>query len=125
MNNGSVLIIDDEQGVRDIFKYALEPEGWRVSVAENGTEAIEITGKETFDIILLDVHMPGINALDALKGIKKNNSGAKIYIFSAGDYDIEENNPYKKNSDYFWIEKPFQLEEIYSLFGIDKKRRNE
>ncbi len=64
-----MLVADDEAGFRDLFAFALEPLGWRVTGVADGAEALAQVATRPFDLVVLDEHMPGLNGLDALDQI--------------------------------------------------------
>ena len=66
----SILVADDEPGFRDLFAFALEPLGYRVTLATDGAEAVALAATRAFDLVVLDHHMPRLNGLDALGQIK-------------------------------------------------------
>lgn len=67
----SVLIVEDEADIREILQYALEREGFRVSCAVNGKEALEILRKQAFTIAILDIMLPGIDGLTLCRKIRE------------------------------------------------------
>lgn len=92
-----ILVVDDEQGYRDLFIYMLEPLGVRVMCAENGREALEKIEKQKYDLILMDVHMPEMNGIEALKKIMDIRPNQKVIIFSSSSdpefkYETEAQN---------------------------------
>lgn len=68
----SVLIIEDEQALRDALSIKLKNEGYEVLGAKNGIEGLELAKSSKPDCVLLDIMMPGMNGLDVLKEIKAN-----------------------------------------------------
>jgi CheY-like chemotaxis protein len=70
-----ILVVDDEENIRLLFKEELEEEGYDVDTASNGLEALEKVKADSFDVIVLDIKMPvmdGIQALNAIKNMKKD-----------------------------------------------------
>ena len=78
-----VLVVDDEQGYRDLFTFMLEPMGIQVTCVTNGLEALEKVKEKVFDLILMDVHMPELNGIEALKRIKSMLPEQRVVIFSS------------------------------------------
>lgn len=68
--NASILIVDDEEPNRDILSRRLTKEGYTVAVAEGGKQALEMLRVERYDLVLLDIMMPGVDGYQVLKGIK-------------------------------------------------------
>ena len=79
----NILVVDDEQGYRDLFVYMLEPMGICVTCVTNGLEALEKVKQEKFDLILTDVHMPEMNGIEAMKKIKMIRPDQKFVVFSS------------------------------------------
>lgn len=71
---GSVLVVDDEEIMRDVLETLLSAEGYRVDLAKTGEEGLEAYGRRTYDVVLLDVSMPGMGGLRALEEILKADS---------------------------------------------------
>src|SRR5437764_13136940 len=80
---GSVLIVDDEEIMRDVLETLLSAEGYRVDLAKTGEEGLEAYGRRAFDVVLLDVSMPGIGGLRALEEFLKMDPEAVIVMISA------------------------------------------
>src|ERR1041385_4248049 len=68
---GSVLVVDDEEIMREVLETLLNNEGYRVDLAKTGEEGLEAYGRRTYDVVLLDVSMPGIGGLRALEEFLK------------------------------------------------------
>jgi two-component system alkaline phosphatase synthesis response regulator PhoP len=66
----TIVIIDDEDDIRDILSYNLVKEGFRVFTAENGTKGIEVCKSESPDLIILDVMMPGMDGVEVCESIR-------------------------------------------------------
>src|SRR3954454_7983863 len=71
---GSLLIVDDDEPSREGLARRLQRQGYEVSCARNGREALEVLGGRRFDLVLLDVMMPGMNGLDVLKFLRRIDS---------------------------------------------------
>ena len=66
----NILIIDDNEDILGIFKQLLVEEGFSVSTAKNGITGIELFRKESFDLVITDIHMPEISGLDVAENIR-------------------------------------------------------
>ena len=73
---GSVLVVDDEEIMRDVLETLLSAEGYRVDLAKTGEEGLEAYGRRAYDVVLLDVSMPGIGGLRALEEFLKMDADA-------------------------------------------------
>ena len=72
---GSVLVVDDEEIMREVLETLLSNEGYRVDLAKTGEEGLEAYGRRAYDVVLLDVSMPGIGGLRALEEFLKMDLG--------------------------------------------------
>ncbi|HOP85176.1 MAG TPA: response regulator [Syntrophorhabdaceae bacterium] len=83
MKNKKILIVDDEENIRILFKEELEDEGYAVDLASNGFEAIEKVKNNSYDLVVLDIKMPGIDGIQTLNEIKKINTNQPVILCSA------------------------------------------
>jgi DNA-binding response OmpR family regulator len=74
MAKQSILIVEDDKNISKLVKYNLEQEGYECSQAYNGEKALEALKNETFDIIILDIMLPGMSGLDVAKAAKADES---------------------------------------------------
>lgn len=81
---GSILIIDDEEDIRDALQMVLESVGHDVKVASNGNEAVELQRGEPADLIITDIIMPGKDGVDTIKEIRREFPGIRIIAISGG-----------------------------------------
>jgi len=82
-----ILVVDDEENIRFLYKEELEEEGFIVELAKSGEEALEKLSLFRLDLITLDIRMPGIGGIEALKRIRELNRDLPIILCSAyGDY---------------------------------------
>lgn len=106
-----ILIIDDDEFMRDSIKIELESAGYLVSTASDGFKAIELSKDENFDLIICDVRMPGINGLETLSAIKEYQPVARnIIITGYASPETPVNALKMKVDDY--LMKPFTSEEF-------------
>jgi CheY-like chemotaxis protein len=117
----NVLVVDDEQGYRDLFTYILEPLGIRATCVNNGREALEKAKENPYDLILMDVHMPELNGIEALKKIKTLRPEQKIVIFSSSS-DPEYNK--EKEAQKIGVECLFKPVDDQTLRRILKESLN-
>lgn len=108
--NASILIVDDEEPNRDILSRRLTKEGYTVAVAEGGNEALDMLRAERYDLVLLDIMMPGVDGYQVLKHIKSERLLHDIPVIMVTALDDE---PTLKHclelgaADY--VGKPFEL----------------
>ena len=78
-----LLVVDDEENIRLLFREELEEEGYEVDVASNGLEAVEKVKASPFDLVVMDIKMPGMDGIQALAEIKKFNRDQSVILCSA------------------------------------------
>ena len=79
----NILVIDDDQAIRDAFDLALSESGYIVRLADNGLTGIEMAQAERPDMIFLDLKMPVMNGVEALRHLNNMDGSLKIYIVTA------------------------------------------
>ena len=82
-----VLIVDDEPGIQRIFKNALANYGFVTEVASDGKEALDHIARATFDVIVCDVHMPGIGGIDFLRLLREGHAGIPVILMTGKPSD--------------------------------------
>ncbi len=123
---GSVLIVDDEEIMREVLETLLTSEGYRVDLAKTGEEGLEAYGRRAYDTVLLDVSMPGIGGLRALEEFLKMDSDAVIVMITAYATFDTAIAAWERGAVSI-IRKPFQNEQITSTVaaGIKRRRKEE
>ena len=106
-----IHVIDDEPVIHDILGQLLSSEGYEVEISSSGEEALEKHSSQAFDVILLDLLMPGLDGIQVLKGIKKIDPQAVIIIITAYA-SVESAIAAMKIGAYDYIQKPFKHEEL-------------
>jgi DNA-binding response OmpR family regulator len=94
-----ILIVDDEESIRILYKQELEEEGYEVLLAVNAYEALEIVDKESLDIMVLDIKMPGMDGIEAMQKIVGKKKTIPIIINSA--------YPHFKDSFMTWVAEDY------------------
>jgi len=107
----SVLIVDDEPSILQTLSGLLSDEGFEVSTAVNGYEALKIIDSESPDLVLLDIWMPGIDGIETLQEIKKDNPHIQVIIIT-GHGTIETAVRATKLGAFDLIEKPLSIDKI-------------
>lgn len=108
----SILIVDDERGIRDTLRGVLEDEGFAVQTAATGEACLEITKKEHFGCILLDIWLgKGIDGLETLKQLREDGNDSSVVMIS-GHGNIETAVKSTKLGAFDFVEKPLSLERI-------------
>lgn len=105
-----ILIVDDEEKIRDIIKEYLEFEGFQYAEAENGVEALGILERESFDLVLLDLMMPKIDGIKVLKEIREKGNTPVIIITARGE-EYDKLFGFELGADDYVV-KPFSPREV-------------
>jgi len=105
----SILIVDDESGIRQSLSALLRDEGYDVSAVSSGEECIEAVERRSFDLILLDIWLPGIDGLATLERINEHD-GAPMVVMISGHGKIETAVRATKLGAFDFIEKPLSLD---------------
>ena len=79
----SILVVDDEAGMRAAVQEALQRKGYSVDVAEDGREAIRKIGATEYRMVISDMQMPGLGGMDVLKEVKKTNPHVPVLLITA------------------------------------------
>src|SRR5881227_2790478 len=119
---GSVLVVDDEEIMRDVLETLLSAEGYRVDLAKTGEEGLEAYGRRAYDVVLLDVSMPGIGGLRALEEFLKIDVEAAVLMITAYATFDTAIAAWEKGA-FGCIRKPFQNEHITAQVAAGVKRR--
>lgn len=116
----TVLIVDDERGIRNVLKICLEDMGYLVQEAESGNEALQILEKKRFDIVLTDIRMPGMSGISLLKKIKEKTPETEV-VMVTGHGDLKTAIESMKADAVDFINKPIDRD----ILEIAIKRAND
>jgi CheY-like chemotaxis protein len=109
-----ILVIDDEDSVRDILSRMLKTKGHKVVVAPNGEEGIERFRAETFDLVLTDLGMPKLSGWDVGKTIKGINPKTPIAMITGWGVELDREKLSESGIDLI-ISKPFNFDQVIDL----------
>jgi two-component system response regulator PilR (NtrC family) len=118
-----ILVADDEQSMREFLDIMLKKEGYKVSLASNGEEVVKTVDNDLFDLVLLDIRMPkldGISALKRIKAISPETIVIMITAYASADTAIKA----MKEGAYDYITKPFKVEEIKLIIKNALEKKN-
>jgi len=123
MNHPKILLVDDEKKIKETLKIVLENEGYEVQTANNGVEALNLLQEEYFDVTLTDNRMPGMNGLELMREINKNDIKTAV-IFITAYADIKDAVEAIKLGAYNYLEKNFTTEELLSVIkeALEKQK---
>jgi two-component system nitrogen regulation response regulator NtrX len=112
--SGTICIVDDEPSILNMLSSILEDEGYQVSLAKNGTEALKLIRAELPDLVILDIWMPEIDGLEVLKRVRQQFPHLMVVMMS-GHGSVETAVKATKLGAYDYLEKPLDLEKVTIL----------
>jgi two-component system KDP operon response regulator KdpE len=107
----SVLVVDDEPALRNALRTSLIASGFAVEEARNGEEALQTARRHPFDLVLLDINMPGINGIDACRRMRGISPHAGIVMITVRDFEDDKVRALEAGADDY-VTKPFKLREL-------------
>jgi two-component system, OmpR family, response regulator RegX3 len=122
MSSGRILIADDEPSVRDSVSYALKQEGFDVTLAVDGDDAdVKLEGEQGFDLLILDIMMPGRSGLDLCREVR-GRSPIPIILLTAKDAEVDKVVGLEVGADDY-VTKPFSVRELLGRVRAQLRRR--
>ena len=121
----TILIVDDEPGVRDLLQDTLEGAGYSTLVAANGAEALDHLRRRSADLCIVDVNMPTMNGFEFLEKLRAHDTQTPVLLLSARDSATDVAAGLRFGADDY-VRKPFSLEEIQErILAILRRSSNE
>jgi DNA-binding NtrC family response regulator len=126
MNDIKVLLVDDERDFLETMVKRLEKRKFLIRGAENGTSALELLEQQPFDVVVLDVMMPGLDGIETLREIKKNKPLIEV-IMLTGHASLESGIEGMKLGAFDYILKPTNIEDLVKKIyqAYEKKTAHE
>ena len=123
MSSGRILVADDEPSVRESVGYALEQEGFAVTIATDGDDADSKLGEGEvpFDLLVLDIMMPGRSGLDLCRDVR-SRSAVPIILLTAKDAEVDKVVGLEVGADDY-VTKPFSVRELLGRVRAQLRRR--
>ncbi len=110
----AILVVDDDEVMRQTLSDVLKKRGYGVSTAETGGQTLSYIKDKPFDLVLLDIRLPDMDGLDVLKRIKELEGDLMVIVMTAYS-DVQTAVTAMKSGAYHYIDKPFELEELKIL----------
>lgn len=122
-SEANILVIDDEESMRDSCRQALLRDENRVEVAEDGSKGLSMLERESFDLVILDLKMPGLSGMEVLKKIKEEDPKIVVVVIT-GYATVESAVEAMKAGAYDFIPKPFTPESLrmISRRALEKRK---
>jgi two-component system KDP operon response regulator KdpE len=117
-----VLVVDDEPAIRRFLRASLSVQGYQVTEAENGTQARERIAKEPFDIVVLDLGLPGMDGFDIIREVRTNGSTLPIVVLSVRGDEASKVKALDLGADDY-VTKPFGIDELLARLRTAARHR--
>lgn len=121
MSQKHILLVEDEENLLKTIQLNLELEGYTVSTAANGLEALKVFKKGAYNLVVIDVMLPEMNGFDVCEQIRKENTKVPILFLTAKGSSADKIQGLKLGADDY-LTKPFNLEELLLRIQILIKR---
>jgi len=118
-----ILVADDEEELLELIRFSLDATGYEVSTASNGKIALELSQKQTFDLIILDVMMPQMDGYHVAQVLSEDPASPPILLLTSRNYDQDQVAIQGCGASAF-LSKPFEIPELLEVAGslINKAR---
>ena len=126
MSRHSILVVDDEAGIRSTLVEILREEGWDAEAVTSGEECLGAAAEKPYDLVILDVWLPGLDGLEILRRLKEHDSSPAVILIS-GHATIETAVKGTKLGAFDFLEKPLSMERTVLLVrhALDQLRLSE
>lgn len=124
MNGLKILIIDDEVVFSDNMVKLLNTRGYQASAVNGGEEGLRVLEKEAFDVVVLDLKMPGMNGIETLKKIKESGCPAQVILLT-GHGSVDSAMESVRLGAFDYLPKPCEVEELSEMIKNSQKDNNQ
>jgi len=109
-----ILVIDDDEAIRKSFVLTFEDEGYRVDTAESGEKGLEMRRETSYDLVFLDLKMPGIDGVETLRRLREMDKEVPVYIVTAFHKDFFQGlkRAVEDGIDFELLRKPVDSEHL-------------
>lgn len=125
MTGSKIMVVDDEEGIRELLSEVLSVQGFDVTAAKDGAESLKYMKRDNFDLVVTDINMPHINGIELLKRMKKAGRKEKIVVMTGSAFDysgLAKEIPLV----CYQLKKPFKMDDflkiVSSALGLKKGR---
>jgi len=124
MRKESILVVEDEEKILRLLELELEYEGYNVTKARNGAEALEAYRSQTWDLLLLDVMLPEMSGIELLRRIRANDKQTPVILLTAKS-SVEDKVSGLDLGANDYMTKPFQIEELLARIRAALRLRSQ
>ncbi|MBI4803525.1 MAG: response regulator [Elusimicrobia bacterium] len=125
-HKANILVVDDEAPVSEMISAALSDQGYKVSIAFNGEECVKKISGDKFDLVILDIMMPGMDGIAALGEIKKLDPEVEV-IMATGHGTMGTAIQSMRKGAFDYLHKPFEIKELVAVVekALEKRKFND
>jgi signal transduction histidine kinase/CheY-like chemotaxis protein len=113
----NILVVDDEEEICKMFAKWLSLDGHQVKSALSGSDAVDLVKKDNFNVVFLDIVMPGVPSVDVLEEIKKISPETKVVMITGKLMDKDLLGELMQKGAVGYLQKPFKIEDIKEIIG--------
>src|SRR6202451_4391017 len=117
----SILVVDDERSLRKVIRASLAAGGYTVEEVGTGADAVELLQRRSFDLVLLDINMPGLNGLETCRKIRSIAPHTGIIMVTVRDAEDDKVQALEAGADDY-VTKPFRFRELVARLGAVLRR---
>lgn len=121
---GTIIVVDDEEAVRELLARALRKRGYEVATAANGWEALGKVSQEQYDVMFLDISMPEISGLEVLSRMTKDHPDTVVVMLTAV-MSMSAESEAMRRAAFAYVKKPCRVTEIAEVAEKALRRRAE
>ncbi|HWP43008.1 MAG TPA: response regulator, partial [Blastocatellia bacterium] len=118
-----VLVVDDDEAVRSLVSDALAAQGYQVSGAASGEEALDLAARQDFDLVFCDVMMDGMSGFDVLRTLRQRQCLATEIVLMTGQASVEAAIEAVQHGANDYICKPFSIGVLQAIASAVEQRR--
>jgi two-component system response regulator CpxR len=124
MTANSILLVDDDTELTDMLAEYLQPEGMSITAASTGTQGLRHAQQEDYDLIVLDVMLPGLSGFDVLRQLRESGARTPVLMLTARGDDVDRIVGLEMGADDY-LPKPFNPRELLARVKAILRRTND
>lgn len=117
MEQPTILIVEDEQKLSRVLQLELEYENYKTEIADNGNDALKMISEKEWDLVLLDIMLPGLSGVEVLRRVRRNDERTPIILLTARD-EVHDKVTGLDQGANDYVTKPFQIEELLARIRV-------
>ncbi|UJL47016.1 response regulator transcription factor [Virgibacillus sp. NKC19-16] len=121
MEKPAILIVEDERKLSRVLQLELDYENYNTEIADNGNDALRLMKESDWDLVLLDIMLPGLSGLEVLRRIRRTDDSTPIILLTARD-EIHDKVSGLDLGANDYITKPFQIEELLARIRVHLRK---